>query len=316
MDSRKRMLPRGIYTHPVNNNADMENRLVTSVWDFGPTNPQSERKHTTDDPFGARMRPPLARALVLLYGKDPILDPMCGCGTTCIEASLAGFESYGIDIEEKNIELCKKQSPQIRGVRSLSRFMEVEDLPIKVPTFSQGDARDLPWSDDSIGAIVFSPPYWNAIGKSRTMRDEKGSPYIQRHGAGKTWLARNNPYGFTEGNIGNYRKYERYLEEMREVLRECKRVLEYGRFCVCVVKDLRRKGRRIPLGADICHLAMSEGFGLFDWVINNMYHMAHWQLHHAYASQIDQDIPLSLTTHEHILVFIKEEEDSGHSTKD
>lgn len=302
------MATEGVYFHPINKNKSRDERLIASVWDFGPTNPQSERKHTTDDSFAARMRPPLARALIELYGKEPILDPMCGSGTTCIEAALLGCKSYGVDIEQQNVEICEKQYPQILGANVLARTLDQDNRKVVSPIFMQGDARDLPFEDQSIGAVVFSPPYWNAIGKSQKVPDETGSPYVQSKGVPRTWVARNNPYGFTEGNIGNYRNYERYLTEMGHVFRELRRVVQVGGYIACVVKDLRRHSRRVPLGGDICRCGMNEGLGLFDWIINRMYHMVFWQIHHAYKTQHDEGLPMSLTAHEHILVFIREEE--------
>lgn len=310
MSRERRRPPIGTYPHYINKGRKEGEEVLTSLWDFGDTIPQKERRHVSSDAFAARMRPPLARALLQLYGEEPILDPMCGSGTTCITAALLGMESYGIDIEEENIELCKKQIPQLRGATVLSKSLGAGDLHrgrIKTPSFKQGDARQLTFPDQFFGGIVFSPPYWNAIGKSQSVRDEVGSPYIQSKGSGKTWRARNNPYGFTEGNVGNIRNYIQFLRSMGEIFTEISRVTRHGCFCCCVVKDVQRKFRLVPLHADLIRVGCEAGFELYDMIINKMYHQAHWMVHHAMNEQFDMGMPRSFRVHEFILIFIKPE---------
>ncbi len=51
-------------------------------------------------PYPARMHPHIARTLIARFGKSRsgIVDPFCGSGTTLVESLLAGFDSYGIDL--------------------------------------------------------------------------------------------------------------------------------------------------------------------------------------------------------------------------
>lgn len=39
----------------------------------------------------------------------PVLDPFCGTGTTLVVAKSLGLDYVGVDIEAKNIELCKRR---------------------------------------------------------------------------------------------------------------------------------------------------------------------------------------------------------------
>jgi tRNA G10 N-methylase Trm11 len=281
---------------------------MVSVWDFGGTMPQKERKHYNPDEFPARMRPPLARALVEIYGKEPLLDPMCGSGTTCMEAALLGIESYGIELEQKNLDICKSQVPQIRGAQTFERLFQKDKKEPKLPVFQQGDATKLPFGEEFFQSIVFSPPYWNAIGKSQRVRDEIGSPYIQRRGSPSSFRSRNNPYGQTEGNIGNTSNYQTYLKQMGQVLSECLRVLKPSSFCVVVVKDLQRDYRLIPLHSDLIQVGKEIGFELYDLIINQMYHQIFWMVHHAMNEQFDMQMPRSFRIHEYVIIFIKPEE--------
>lgn len=92
-----------------------------------------------------------------------------------------------------------------------------------------GDARDLSWvADESVHLVVTSPPYW-------TLKD----------------------YVPSEHQMGSIRDYERFLDELDKVWRECARVLVPGGRICCVVGDVclpRKKAGRhyvMPLHADI-----------------------------------------------------------------
>ncbi len=101
----------------------------------------------------------------------------------------------------------------------------------------KGDARNLSWlPDKSVHLIVTSPPYW-------TLKQ----------------------YEKRGGQLGEVADYERFLEELDKVWRECERVLvEGGRIC-CVVGDVciprKRDGRHrvMPLHSDIQVRARSLG---------------------------------------------------------
>ncbi|MBI4184690.1 MAG: site-specific DNA-methyltransferase [Proteobacteria bacterium] len=92
-----------------------------------------------------------------------------------------------------------------------------------------GDARDLSWIEsESVHLVVTSPPYW-------TLKE----------------------YPETDGQLGLLADYERFLDELDKVWRECARVLIPGGRICCVVGDVcisRRQGGRhyiMPLHADI-----------------------------------------------------------------
>lgn len=99
------------------------------------------------------------------------------------------------------------------------------------------DARDLSWlADKSIDLVVTSPPYWTL-----------------------------KKYADRDGQLGEVRDYEAFLDELDKVWRECARVLvDGGRIC-CVVGDVcisRKAGGRhhvMPLHADIQVRARAAG---------------------------------------------------------
>jgi modification methylase len=92
-----------------------------------------------------------------------------------------------------------------------------------------GDARDLSWLDDeSVHLVVTSPPYW-------TLKE----------------------YEPSAAQMGAIADYEKFLDELDKVWRECARVLVPGGRICCVVGDVciprKREGRHyvMPLHGDI-----------------------------------------------------------------
>jgi len=101
-----------------------------------------------------------------------------------------------------------------------------------------GDARDLSFlADGSVHLVVTSPPYW-------TLKEYLPNP----------------------SQLGHVNDYEAFLECLRDVWRECYRVLVPGGRLVCVVGDVclsrRKHGRHLvmPLHADICVMCRKIGF--------------------------------------------------------
>lgn len=94
--------------------------------------------------------PRFARALVNVTGvRGNMLDPMCGTGTFLIEAGLMGVEFAGVDAFRKVVWGCAK---------NLRHF----GLPVNVVW---GDARNLPFKDESFDAVVTDFPYQRSTRK-------------------------------------------------------------------------------------------------------------------------------------------------------
>lgn len=97
-----------------------------------------------------------------------------------------------------------------------------------------GDAEDMrELEDGSVQLVVTSPPYFNA------------------------------PFDYPE----LFESYPAYLEKMRKIAREIKRVLEEGRIVCIVCDDTLINGVKYPVVADLTRIYVEEGFNYRDKII-------------------------------------------------
>lgn len=100
----------------------------------------------------ASLRPPLARALVLLAGMEPactLLDPFCGAGTIPIEAALAepGVACAGCDVDPAVVALARENAGRA-------------GVPVR---FQTANARALPRQPRTIDRVVTNPPWGQSV---------------------------------------------------------------------------------------------------------------------------------------------------------
>ncbi len=191
--------PEGTTEHPINRNR--QDKLLVSVWDFGPKFPQGERKHYLCNDHPAKMRPTLARAILQIFGESPVLDPMAGIGTTLVEAMLIGMDAVGVEYERqfadqanKNIQHIKKHSDDVKLGRALCLH---------------GDARNLEFlGKTNYGSILLSPPYANALDGGKHYHLENGRKAYDR-----ITIEKNLPKAYSlesRDNIANIREYGQF----------------------------------------------------------------------------------------------------------
>lgn len=129
------------------------------VWKFPKISSKKQRVWYTAETFShpAKMDIYLTRRLLKAFTKrgDAVLDPMCGTGTTLIEAILLGRNAVGVDIEDKFTALTEKNIENVEKTNSESRF-KLELGNAKVLT---GDSRRLASLLQRADVIVTSPPY-------------------------------------------------------------------------------------------------------------------------------------------------------------
>ncbi len=287
-------------------NKNVKKEILVSVWNFCPVS-SSERTHYVYMNHPAKMRPSLAKAILQLYGESPVLDPMAGIGTTLVESMLLGMDSVGIKFEGKFVDQANKNIEHVKGINASNRLGQAVCI--------QGDARDLSHLSDDFnkenaggkkdsglfGSVIFSPPFGEANRGSGIAKNG----YEGEHGKDEELKDRcDRPLSQDKNNVSNLVYSRTYFAEMFRVYNECYRVLRSSKFMVIVIRDIRRRGLTIPLGAETIKLCQRAGFKVFDIIINKTYPPSFWQLNRAKKDQ-ERGINHPLRNHEYVLVFKK-----------
>jgi DNA modification methylase len=97
------------------NGVGWENRFNEIDWDF--TNATTQYLTHKYHSYPARFIPQIPRTTIRLFTsnnkREIILDPFCGCGTTCVEARLAHKNTIGIDANPLAVLISKVKSKPI-----------------------------------------------------------------------------------------------------------------------------------------------------------------------------------------------------------
>ncbi len=200
------------------------------------------------------MLPALARRAIETYSNpgDLVLDPMCGIGSTLIEAIHVGRQAVGVELEPRwaklaraNIKHAHHQGAHtaahvIKGdARQLSRLLEKQSTK---PTHEHVDL------------ILTSPPYACQIADVSTENLVSGVGPLRR--------ADTKNYSANRSNLGHARG-SAYLTAMAEVYAACVAVLKPGGFLILVTKDMRSGGALRNLSGET--ITLCEDLGLRYW---------------------------------------------------
>jgi modification methylase len=196
------------------------------------------------------MLPALARQAIETYS-DPgelVLDPMCGIGTTLVEALHKGRKAVGVELAPRWAKLARSNVAHARrqGARSPAQVI-------------QGDARETPRlltkaRHQEVDLILTSPPYACEVADVSTENLVSGTGAICRVDTAN--------YSSDRNNLGHARGHA-YLAAMSEVYDACTAVLKPGGFLVLVTKDMRSGGALHNLSGDT--ITLCEDLGMRYW---------------------------------------------------
>jgi SAM-dependent methyltransferase len=272
-----------------------------AVWPCAQASAQAQRagRHVpASTAHPGKMLPELARRIVAGYAPPGglIVDPMCGIGTTLVEAAALGRRALGVGLEPRWAEV--------------ARANLTHALPPAQAATAQvrvGDARQLPaLLADVAGAVdlvATSPPYActpGVIDKPAWLRGQR--------------LCRPDTLNYSPqpGNLGHARG-DAYLAEMARVYAACHQVLRPGGLLVTVTRNLRRRGRVLDLAGATVTLAEGAGFCYLQHVVallaavrdsGLLARPSFWQLTQTRKARARGE-PASLVVHEDVLVFAK-----------
>jgi len=275
--------------------------LPLAVWRCANTSPQSQRAGrylpaSTAHP--AKMAPELARRILAAYSQPGqlVIDPLCGIGTTLVEAAALGRRAVGVELEPRWAEIARANLAHALAPPQTT-LAEVR----------VGDARVLPQvlADlaGTVDLVATSPPYACDVG----MIDKPA--WL----AGRTLCRRDTlNYSTDHANLGHARG-DRYLAELARVYAGCFAVLRPGGLLVTVTKNLRRQGRVLDLATVTVELATQAGFQYLQHVVallaavrDGRLHArpSFWQLTQTRKARARGE-PAHLVVHEAVLVFVR-----------
>lgn len=220
------------------------------------------------------MLPELARRAISAYSQpgELVVDPLCGIGTTLVEAIHLDRNAVGVEREPGWAALASANLAHARDHGARGRAGVVE-----------GDARELPRLLSTAGRRLL-PPNPRRGGRGKVARLGYGlvdliltsPPYrceIQTIDK-PAWLAggslgdraSRNYNGADPGNLGHARG-RRYQEAMAEIYTACASVLKPGGFLIVVTKNLRAGGEMDDLAGDTIRLCQQAGLLYWQHVI-------------------------------------------------
>ena len=213
-----------------------------TVWSFK----QRGNWATHSGEYRGNWSPYIPRNVILKYSKpdELVLDYFCGAGTTAVECKLLGRRCIALDINDRAIELAKKNINFSIESKQLSLIEGTRHLEIYEPELSVGDARDLSFiQENSIDLICAHPPYANIIHYTDSKDDDL-----------------------------SFFDIDEFLNEMSKVAKESFRVLKPGKQCAILIGDTRRRKLVIPLGFKLINVFLEAGFKLRELVIKRQHH--------------------------------------------
>jgi tRNA G10 N-methylase Trm11 len=203
-----------------------------------------------------KMLPELARRAILAYSDldELVLDPMCGIGTTLVEAVHLGRRAVGVELEPRwvaisaaNLCLARDQGATGRGL------------------VTRGDARRLGRElldelHGSVQLILSSPPYGDSLHGHVRKRPDRVEKYDDRYSHNPDNLAQ---LPRRQGRRGR----PAFTTALGEIIGGCRRLLAPAGFLVLTARPYRRGGELVDLPGQLEQLALEAGLELHDRLV-------------------------------------------------
>jgi DNA modification methylase len=276
---------------------------AVSVWTTAQSSPAAQRKNTytpESTAHPAKMLPEVVRHAVAHYTRpgELVLDPMCGIGTTLVEAVRLGRSAVGVEYEPHWVEAANANLDVAReqGVGG------EEGIDARV---FHGDARQLvtllpPEYVGQAALVVTSPPYGPSTHGQVSVAPGAG---VQKY---------HHLYGNTldRGNLANI-GHRRLLAGFTRILAALRTFLKPGGHIAITIRPWREHAELIDLPSQI--LACGRAAGLIP-VERNVALLARAAETDLVArgsffqrdfirKQREAGLPLHLIAHEDVLVF-------------
>ncbi len=222
--------------------------LRLSVWPTAQRDARTQRRgrylpDSTAHP--AKMLPAIAATAIGRYTEpgDLVADPMCGIGTTLVEAAYLGRDGLGVEYEERWARLA---AANIAYARRHGAAGNAEVI--------QGDARRLQGllpsgTAGTAALIVTSPPYGPSIHGQVKAEARTGGGKVTK------W---DNTYGTDPANLAS-RRLDDLLDGLAEILAAARALLRPGGIAVITTRPWRQRGELVDFPGAVLATGAAAG---------------------------------------------------------
>ncbi|MGH2867856.1 MAG: TRM11 family SAM-dependent methyltransferase, partial [Solirubrobacteraceae bacterium] len=222
----------------------MESAAPLSVWPCAqqPSRLQRRDRYVPESvAHPGKMLPEIARRAISAYSApgDVVLDPMCGIGTSLVEAVHLGRNAFGIEYESRWAELAEA------NLALAEAFGATGSGAIR-----QGDAREMgslvPASmRGRIALVLMSPPYGSSVhGQVRVRAGE-----VLKH---------DDRYSRDTSNLAHVGEVE-LLHAVRDIFAAAAHLLRPGGMVVVTARPWRRDGTLVDFPGAVLRAAEAAG---------------------------------------------------------
>jgi len=227
---------------------DRDPRFPLSVWVTAQQDARTQRRGrylpaATAHP--AKMLPAIAATAITRYSEpgDLVADPMCGIGTTLVEAIHLGRDAIGVEYEPRWAQLA---AANITCARRHGARGEAEVI--------RGDARQLPallppGIAGRVALVVTSPPYGRSVHGQVRAEQRSGGGGVEKY---------DNRYSDDPANLAS-RGLDDLLAGFTRILAGCKALLRPGGTVVVTARPWRQRGELVDLPGAVLAAGASAG---------------------------------------------------------
>ncbi|MCY9785164.1 hypothetical protein KIK06_14865 [Nocardiopsis sp. EMB25] len=197
----------------------------------------------------AKMLPAIAKHAIRTYTRpgEVVLDPMCGIGTTLVEAVHLGRDAVGIELEPKWASTARfnLETATIQGARGQGRVHTGEGSAVAT------ELADSPLVG-RVRLVLTSPPYGSMThGQVRSRRD--GATAVEKYAH---LYARER-----DEKVANlaYQKPEVLLGSFSRILAACRPLLAPGGVVVVTTRPFRKDGHLVDFPGQVAEAGRRAG---------------------------------------------------------
>ncbi|MGI5206189.1 DNA methyltransferase [Spirillospora sp. CA-108201] len=262
-----------------------------------PSRIQRKGRYTSESmAHPAKMLPAIAAQVIATYTEpgDLVIDPMCGIGTTLVEAVHQGRDAIGMEYEAHFAQMTAGNLCQARSQGATGTGQVVH-----------GDARNIATAladlSGTVALVLTSPPYGAAThGQVCTGRDNGGGRIDKSH----------HRYSTDRRNLA-HRPTAELVMSFGQILTGCTALLRPGGVVAVTVRPFRVAGELVDLPGEVISTAEARGLVLVDRFAALLCGLRDGQIvtrasffQMIEARRLREDgIPAMATAHEDLLLF-------------